>query len=104
MAKTIGTKPQPREIGAIGQNKIVLYGETPMIVIGKTWLSAGKIKSVLANDAACRALLAQYDKPKPASEEPKKVDIRDTAEFKAALAAQLAKFNNTGRIDPMAAH
>lgn len=97
-------KPTPKKIGNIGSNDVMQYGDAPMLILGKAWLSAGKIKAVLANLEACRTFLVKYDAPKPeeaAAAETSTLKAQ-MAELQAKLAALNAQSNgHTNRLDPI---
>lgn len=57
-------KPEKKHIGQIGQFEVVQYGETPMLIVGKKWISVDKAEVVLENEEAFREFIDKY-KPKP---------------------------------------
>lgn len=103
-------KPQPKKIGMIGSNDVVQYGDAPCLVVGKTWLSAGKVKAVLANLEACKQFLLTYDKPEAPKAAPAPVATAETKEqllakmqaLQAQVAALSAQSNgHYNRLDPV---
>ena len=57
------TNSEPITLGKVGafEVKAVKEGAPACLIIGRTWLSAGKIKTVLANSDTCKVFLAQFD-------------------------------------------
>jgi hypothetical protein len=103
-------KPTAKDIGMIGSNKVVQYGDAPMLIIGKTWLSAGKIKAVLANLDACRQFLIKHDAPEPAKpavnpnvEAEKAKLLERIKELEAKANAAAVSQNGHNRLDPIKA-
>lgn len=94
----------------IGSNEVVQYGDSPCLVVGKTWLSAGKIKAVLANLEACKKFLLQFDvqeaAPAPVVSLEAAKEKEELLKKMAALTAQVAALSaqnngHTNRIDPI---
>lgn len=108
MAKANQTKTELPVIGKIGTCEVVSYNGFPCIRLNdKTLMGTSKIKAVLANEAACKAFLAQYDKPKAvvtpitAATDVATIEAR-IAELTALTESLKAAKNNAGRVDPLA--
>jgi hypothetical protein len=97
-------KPEPKDLGMIGSNKVVDYGGVPCIVINKTWLSMSKVKTVLANIDACRQFILRYDVQEPAkaaADEEKAKLIARIKELESRAAGIVASGNGHNRLDPL---
>lgn len=99
-------QPEKKKVGMIGSNEVVAYGEAMCLVVGRTWLSIGKIKAVLANLEACRKFLLQYDTApaKPDANAEKEALLARIKELESKAAGIVASSNgHTHRFDPASA-
>lgn len=94
----------------IGKYEVMQYGETPMLVINKSWLSPKKIKDTLSEPVVCKEFLAKFDVAEtpaaPAVSLEAAKEKEELLKKMAALTAQVAALSaqNNGhanRIDPI---